>query len=136
MGDVDGEDIWLFASLKRFRPRAVVVEYAPTYALSVHAVHNPLRGTRSSSIGAMREVGNQKGYELVHVNGVNAFFVRIDVLSSISNSFLDAGNISALCSRPRSVYSFHREWASGGRCGISRTSDGAIERKSANVAMR
>jgi glycosyltransferase involved in cell wall biosynthesis len=86
--DVDGQDYWTWLAIENYRPRVVVIEY--------NSALDPRRklvqpnepawewdGTEyfGASLGAMRELAQQKGYRLVHAesSGVNAFFVRADL---------------------------------------------------------
>lgn len=86
--DVDGQDWWIWRSIRRFRPKLVVVEYnagLPRGALVVEPEggHNDRGFTAGfgASIGALRVLGESKGYRLVHTDlaGVNAFFIRSDL---------------------------------------------------------
>jgi glycosyltransferase involved in cell wall biosynthesis len=86
--DVDGADYWIWEAIDAYRPRVVVIEY--------NSALDPLRrlvqpadleggwdGTSyyGASLGALRAIGERKGYRLVHteLSGVNAFFVREDL---------------------------------------------------------
>jgi len=85
--DVDGADYWIWRALTDYRPRIVVIEYNahldPAAALTVPADTGPWDGTDyfGASLGALRLIGEQNGYRLVHTDltGVNAFFVRADL---------------------------------------------------------
>jgi glycosyltransferase involved in cell wall biosynthesis len=86
--DVDGADYWIWDSLERYRPRVIVIEYNssldPLRKL-VQPVDAPAQWDGSdyygASLGALRALGERKGYRLVHTElcGVNAFFVREDL---------------------------------------------------------
>lgn len=86
--DIDGNDYWVWRALRRFRPRAVVIEYNASLGRSARAVQ-PYRaeavwdGTTAfgASLGALEDLGREKGYVLVGCDlvGVNAFFVREDL---------------------------------------------------------
>jgi hypothetical protein len=90
--DVDGNDLWLLLALDaRYRPAIIVTEYnatlGPSNSLSVP--YRPRRvwdGTNhfGASLGAFAIVARGKGYSLVYCEsvGVNAFFVRSDLLAS------------------------------------------------------
>jgi glycosyltransferase involved in cell wall biosynthesis len=85
--DVDGSDYWIWEAIGEYRPRVVIIEY--------NSVLDPARrlvqprdvggwdGTDyfGASLGAMRSLGEQRGYRLVHaeLSGVNAFLVREDL---------------------------------------------------------
>jgi len=86
--DVDGIDLWIWRALSAARPRLVVIEYNAGLDPAA-ALVQPLEPPREwdgtdffgASLGALRRVGREKGYRLVHtdVTGVNAFFVRQDL---------------------------------------------------------
>jgi hypothetical protein len=86
--DVDGSDYWIWEALEDYRPRVLVIEY--NSALDTHKrlvqpaeLEDGWDGTEyfGASLGAMRALGERKGYRLVHAElcGVNAFFVRQDL---------------------------------------------------------
>ena len=89
--DVDGQDLWIWEALPdRYRPAIVVIECNSSFPRG-HAVVEQ-RGLAWSlehsdsfgaSIEALRQLGQRRGYTLVHVElaGVNAFFVRADLLA-------------------------------------------------------
>lgn len=87
--DVDGNDIHLLESLDIVSPRVVVIEYNGKFPppLSIAQVYNPAhrwQGTDygGSSLAAIASVAERKGYRLVgcNITGVNAFFVRHDLI--------------------------------------------------------
>jgi hypothetical protein len=82
--DIDGNDYWVWAAVRRWRPRVVVIEY--------NAFHLPPKrwvmqeddayrwaGTThfGASLASLTALAHDKGYELVATDsrGVNAFFV-------------------------------------------------------------
>ncbi len=86
--DVDGADYWIWEALESYRPRVVVIEYNsaldPRRRLVQPAdLEGGWDGTSyyGASLGALRALGERKGYRLVHteLSGVNAFFVREDL---------------------------------------------------------
>jgi hypothetical protein len=91
--DVDGIDYWLFDALTAYSPRILVVEYnslfGPTRKITVP--YDPVFRRRErhysdlyfgASLAAWNHLANARGYALVGAEsaGVNAFFVRRDVL--------------------------------------------------------
>lgn len=86
--DVDGADLWIWRALERFRPRIVVIEYNAALG-TTDALVQPADRTEpwdrtdnfGASIQALRVLGEEKGYRLVHteLTGNNAFFVRADL---------------------------------------------------------
>jgi hypothetical protein len=86
--DVDGTDFFIWRALERYRPRVLVIEYNASLdparkLVQPYAEGRGWDGTNwfGSSVGALRALGEEKGYRLVHTDtaGVNAFFVRADV---------------------------------------------------------
>jgi len=84
--DIDGGDYWVWRALA-YRPRVVVIEYNssldPEKCLVQPETEGPWSGSDffGASLGALVELGREKGYRLVHCElaGVNAFFVRDDL---------------------------------------------------------
>ena len=86
--DIDGNDYWVWAAIRRWRPRIVVIEYNGGYPSGEKWVmpEDPNRqGDESPGLGAslasLEDLGGQKGYRLVATTSerVNAFFVRQDL---------------------------------------------------------
>jgi hypothetical protein len=87
--DVDGQDLWIWMACD-FRPSLVIIEYNANF----RTLHESLTvvfdqkfrwdGTKyyGASLGALVKLGTDKGYKLVYANGVNAFFVRSDMLAN------------------------------------------------------
>ncbi len=94
--DVDGMDYWIWEAITAINPRIVICEY-DTFLGSERAVVTPydksfdrLKAHYSflyggSSIAAITLLAKRKGYSLVgsNSNGVNAFFVRNDIIGSL-----------------------------------------------------
>jgi tetratricopeptide (TPR) repeat protein len=81
--DIDGNDYWVWKALA-YRPRVVVIEYNASVPPELRRVipYDPhFRWNNSdyfgASLGALAELGNRKGYELVYCEraGTNAFFI-------------------------------------------------------------
>jgi hypothetical protein len=87
--DVDGQDLWIWMACD-YRPALYILEYNPNFLTlneTCTVVFDPnfrWDGTKyyGASLGALVKVGRDKGYKLVHANGVNAFFVREDLLAN------------------------------------------------------
>jgi hypothetical protein len=91
--DVDGNDYWMWRAIKSVNPRVVVAEYnasfGPNRAVSVpydpafdrHT--KPTTFYHGMSLLAAHKLGTAKGYALIGCDddGVNAFFVRRDLLA-------------------------------------------------------
>ena len=100
--DVDGVDYWLLEAITAFRPRILIVEYNSLFG-SERAITVPYdeHFTRRSkhysdlyfgaSLSALTSLASTKGYSLVGVEsaGVNAFFVRNDVMGDLSALSID-----------------------------------------------
>jgi hypothetical protein len=89
--DIDGNDYWVWEAIERFKPRVVVIEYNALFRSNVSWVmkYNPSHvwdGTSyfNSSLKSLELLGGSKGYCLVGCNfhGINAFFVRRDLVTS------------------------------------------------------
>lgn len=110
--DVDGNDYWILEAVDVVSPRILVVEYNSLFGPQA-AVTVPYRANfdrRSAhwsgllygaSLAALHRLGEAKGYRLVGCNraGVNAFFVRSDVV----------GDLPVLSPEAAYVRSRHRE---------------------------
>jgi hypothetical protein len=87
--DIDGNDYWVWKALER-RPKVVVVEYNSTIlpSESKTIAYDPgfdwaARGHTQyygASLLALKRLGEEKGYTFVYANGVNAFFVRSELV--------------------------------------------------------
>ncbi len=92
--DVDGSDYWIWRALTRYRPRVVVIEVNAAlppderWAQPEDAPPWDETDAFGASLGALRALGADKGYRLVHwdMTGVNACFVRDD----LADAFPDA----------------------------------------------
>lgn len=94
--DIDGNDYWVWESLKHVDPRIVVVEYnsvfGPTATVSIPYDPGFARAEAhyshlywGASLNALVHLGVQKGHRFVGSNsaGNNAFFVRDDVAGDL-----------------------------------------------------
>lgn len=75
--DIDGNDYHVWKAFSRYAPKAVCIEFNHTIPNEVDFVQpaDP-KVTQGSSLSALVNLGKAKGYELVCVEGVNAFFVK------------------------------------------------------------
>ena len=90
--DIDGLDYWIWKEVQ-LDAQIVVIEFNPSFGpeksltvkndptFNINEAH-PKRWFHGASLEAMRRLGLQKGYGFVGVdsNGVNAFFMRQDLL--------------------------------------------------------
>jgi hypothetical protein len=88
--DIDGNDYWVWQAITNYRPRVVILEYNAIYPPESSWVmqYNPSHQWKynshmGSSLKALEKLGHQKGYKLIgcSFSGVNAFFVREDLLA-------------------------------------------------------
>lgn len=86
--DIDGNDYWVWRAIA-YRPRVVVIEYnshVPADERKVILYEPDFRWNGSdyfgASLRALQELGEQKGYSLIHCErtGTNAFFIATDAL--------------------------------------------------------
>ena len=88
--DIDGNDYWVWKAMSQsYRPRVVVIEYNAAFSPmeSKAIIYDPsfewsLTDYFGASLRALARLGRRKGYTLVYCeqSGVNAFFVRADLL--------------------------------------------------------
>lgn len=97
--DIDGVDYWVWKAINRFRPRIVIVEYNAVFGgerkITVPYHQGFFRTTAhqsnlyfGASLPAMMQLGADLGYTFLGANssGVNAFFVRSDLLTPAMSS--------------------------------------------------
>jgi hypothetical protein len=86
--DIDGNDYWIWDSLRDYRPAVVVVEYNPRFSAAELKVMpfddshvcDEESGDYGASAAALEKLGRSKGYRLVAYTGfLNLFFVREDL---------------------------------------------------------
>ncbi len=97
--DVDGNDFWFWRALGSYRPKLVVIEYNGAYCPPgdwVVAYDPNFKWDGSSyfgaSLSAIKALGDQLGYSLIGTEskGINAFFVRADLLEATGLQALTA----------------------------------------------
>ena len=75
--DVDGNDYHIWKAMSTYQPKLVCIEFNPTVPTSSKFVQKPdFNITQGSSLSALNDLAKEKGYELVCVISVNAFFVK------------------------------------------------------------
>jgi hypothetical protein len=91
--DVDGNDYWFLEKTISIRPAIIIVEYNSSFGLRPITVPYDPGFDRTkkheswtyygASLSALNHLANQNGYSLMEVSnsGVNAFFVRKDLLT-------------------------------------------------------
>lgn len=100
--DIDGNDYWVWQAIDIVSPVVVVCEYNAVFG-DVHQISVPYRAdfqrTKAhysnlyfgTSLAALIELGKSKGYIFVGTNsaGCNAFFVRNDFASAVTDSITE-----------------------------------------------
>ncbi|MDA8131721.1 MAG: hypothetical protein M0011_09500 [Elusimicrobia bacterium] len=89
--DIDGNDYWVWKAIENYRPRVVIIEYnaymGPQAEWTIRYDRDFSKGQDrywGASLKLLEKLGREKGYALVGCSyiGVNAFFVREDLLKS------------------------------------------------------
>jgi len=91
--DIDGNDYHVWAAIKHYRPKVVVIEYNPTIPNSVEFVQpRNMRITQGSSILSIAKLAKEKGYDLVAATRLNGIFVdsKYFALFRIEDNSVDA----------------------------------------------
>lgn len=74
--DIDGNDYHVWKAVKKYRPKVVCIEFNHTIPTEVEFVQPPDPSiNQGASLLSLVKLGKEKGYELVAVSLVNAFFV-------------------------------------------------------------
>jgi hypothetical protein len=117
--DIDGNDFWVWAAVASVRPRVVIIEYNGLLDPMTRLVQPYLPDVAydrteffGASLGALEALGQARGYQLVHteLNGVNAFFVRDDVLDCFADLDLAAVPRRALIRHRKAVDELGRRY--------------------------
>lgn len=105
--DIDGNDYWIWNQIEVVSPRIVIVEYNSRLGVE-KSVTVPYDETfvrqnahysmvyYGASLRALVNLGRRKGYAFVgcNSNGVNAFFVRMDVLGGLKEVTVEQGYVA------------------------------------------
>lgn len=73
--DVDSIDYQIWESFVEYQPSVVCIEFCQTFKHEEEFIYGQNRIHVGSSLKSIVDLGKRKGYELVSVIGVNAFFV-------------------------------------------------------------
>lgn len=91
--DIDGNDYHVWHAVVKYRPKVVMIEFNPTIPAEINFIQpaDP-QVSQGSSLAAFVELGKKKGYELLAVLGVNAFFVTAELFPrfGISDNRMEA----------------------------------------------
>jgi len=74
--DIDGNDYYIWESLKNYSPLVVIIEFNSVVEYADYL--QPLDGFGGASMSIMVKLGKLKGYELISALPFNAIFVRKD----------------------------------------------------------
>jgi hypothetical protein len=75
--DIDGNDYHIWASLQKYQPKVVIIEYNPTIPNDIRFVQERnFKVNQGVSLSALVELGKIKGYEFIACTTTNAIFVR------------------------------------------------------------
>ena len=75
--DIDGNDYHIWKSLVNYQPKLVLIEFNASIPGDIEFVQPAnLSLQQGSSILSFVKLANEKGYELICINQVNAFFVH------------------------------------------------------------
>jgi hypothetical protein len=109
--DVDGNDFYLWNALSaHYRPRLIVIEYNgthPPHEDKVITYQEDYQWDQTNYFGAslcaLFHLARKKGYSLVYTesSGLNAFFVRDDLLKSEKFFFKNTNEIEKIYKTPR-----------------------------------
>ena len=81
--DVDGDDYWIFRSLRSLRPRVICCEHNPTIPVHIDLVAD--KGNYfGCSVLALHKLAESKKYKLVAMTRTNSFFVSIEDFEKFS----------------------------------------------------
>ncbi|MEP7167925.1 MAG: FkbM family methyltransferase [Bacteroidota bacterium] len=73
--DIDGDDYYIFQSLKKYKPRLILIEYNPTIPPHLEMVQAEGEYFGASAL-ALVNLAHKKGYGLVHITVTNLIFVH------------------------------------------------------------
>lgn len=84
--DINGNDYYVWGSILK-KPRVVLIEYNPMFSGKEFKVimYNPTHEFDKTcyfgaSLAALKRLGRFRGYQLVSYSGLNAFFIRKDLI--------------------------------------------------------
>lgn len=104
--DIDGNDYHIWAAVKHYKPKVVVIEYNTTIPNPVDFVQpRDMRITQGSSILSIDKLAKEKGYEMVATTRLNGIFVdsKYFALFGIEDNSVDA----IRSEQPRVTYIFN-----------------------------
>ncbi len=90
--DIDGNDYHIWDSVRRYRPKVVVIEFNPSIPHNISFVQpRDMSVQQGSSLRALADLGAAKEYELICVTELNAIFARRELFNAfgIRDNLLD-----------------------------------------------
>lgn len=114
--DIDGNDYWVWKEISSISPRIVICEYNSLFG-SKNKVTVPYRADFDrrkahfsnlyfgASLACLTDLAISKGYSLVgsNSNGVNAFFVRNDVIGDLHPCSVEEAYVKSKCRESRDI---------------------------------
>jgi len=74
--DIDGADYWVLKSLKKYRPKVIVIEYNPTIPTSIDFINQPNIGVNEgSSIRSLALLAKEMNYDICGITTCNLILV-------------------------------------------------------------
>ncbi|MBU4348411.1 FkbM family methyltransferase [Patescibacteria group bacterium] len=73
--DIDGDDYYIFQSLKNNLPRVVIIEHNPTIPENINLVQKKGEYLGASAL-ALCKLAEEKGYSLITMTDTNCFFIK------------------------------------------------------------
>lgn len=75
--DIDGNDYHVWKAMTKYKPKIINIEFNPSIPTEVRFIQPPHPSVnQGASLLSLIELGRKKGYELVSVLPLNAFFVK------------------------------------------------------------
>jgi len=109
--DIDGNDLWVWKNLE-YKPRVVIIEFNGTieHTISKTIRYNPNHIYKhddyyGASFEALKKVGKEKGYTLVHqCANTNVFFILSDLVQAPEY------DVSYNCTQYHKIADYDTEW--------------------------
>jgi hypothetical protein len=86
--DIDGDDYYVFESLKIFKPRLILIEFNHTIPLPLEIVQGPGEYFGASAM-SLYKLAQSKGYKLCAITSGNLFFIRNDEYEKLNIPHLE-----------------------------------------------
>jgi hypothetical protein len=73
--DIDGDDYYIFESLKHFFPRLIIIEYNPTIPAHIELIQGKGEYFGASALSILN-LAHKKKYKLLHMTETNMFLIK------------------------------------------------------------